>query len=108
MRREFGVNEMVKESSRLKTQVNEVEGIMKETLELVDKFQADLDEANASKLVLENRERSAEDQVALLHRQVLELQAQAEGAQVASTKVVELEAEMQETVAQDGEMFIQG
>lgn len=34
----------------------------------------------------------------LLHRQVLELQAQAEGARAVSTRVVELEVELQDTV----------
>lgn len=45
---------MVKECSRLKTWIDEVEGTIKEILELVDKFQAELNEARASKLVLEN------------------------------------------------------
>lgn len=39
---------------------------MKENLESVDKFQADLDEANTSKLALENRAKTTEDQVAIL------------------------------------------
>lgn len=43
---------------------------MKETLELVDKLQVDLGEANASKLALENRTKSAKDQVAMLQLQV--------------------------------------
>lgn len=45
--------------------------------------------------------------MALLQCQVLELQAQPEGAQAASTRVTELEAELKETMAQGGEMFIQ-
>lgn len=46
--------------------------------------------------------------MALLYRHVLELQVQAEEAQVTSIRVTELEAELQKTVAQGGEMFIQG
>lgn len=41
---------------------------MKEILESMDKLQAELSEANASKLVLENQEKTVEDQVVLLHR----------------------------------------
>lgn len=46
---------LVEECSRLKAQVAEVEGTMKETLESMDKLQADLDEAIASKLGLRIR-----------------------------------------------------
>lgn len=99
LRQEFGTQEadrrlLVKECSRLKTRVDKVEGTMKETLELVDKLQAELDEAHACKLVLENRTKTAEDQVSLLHRQVLDLQAQADEVWATSTRVIELEAEL--------------
>lgn len=78
--REFGAQEtdirlLADECSRLKTRVNEVESTMKETLELVDKLQLELGEVNASKLTLENWEKSVVNQVALLHFQVLELQS---------------------------------
>lgn len=53
----------------------EVEGTMKETLESMDKLQADLDATLPSKLSLKNRAKSVDDQVALLQPQVLELQA---------------------------------
>lgn len=79
---------------------------MKETMEFVNKLQAKLSEANASKLTFESREKAGEDQVALLHRQVLELQAQAEEAPTASSIVAEFEVEFQEMVAQGEEMFI--
>lgn len=79
---------------RLKTWVDEVEGTMKETLESVDKLQADLSDANASNLVLENRAKTVENQMVILQRQVQKLQSQAEEARVASTKIVELEAEL--------------
>lgn len=46
--------------------------------------------------------------MAQLQCQVLELQTQAEGAQAASTRIIELETELKETVAQSGEMFVQG
>lgn len=59
---------MVGECSRLKARVDEVESTMKETLESMDKLQAELSEANASKLFLKNRAKTIEDQVALLHR----------------------------------------
>lgn len=88
-----------KEYSRLKVRVAEVESTMKETLEFVDKLRVDLDEAIALKEGLENWAKSGEDQVTLLQLQVLELQAQAEEVQAASTKVVELEAELKETMA---------
>lgn len=44
-----------------KAQVDKVEGIMKETLESMDKLQADLDEANALKLAPENQAKNVED-----------------------------------------------
>lgn len=50
----------------MKAWVKEVESMMKETLESVDKLQIDLDQANTSKLALENRAKAAEDQVAML------------------------------------------
>lgn len=71
---------------------------MKVILESVVKLQADLDVAHASNLGLESRAKFTEDQVALLQRQVLELQALAEDAQATSIRVAELEAELQETV----------
>lgn len=46
--------------------------------------------------------------MALLHRQVQELQCQAEEAWVASTRIIKLEAKLHETVTQDREMFVQG
>lgn len=66
LRQEFSTKEtnrrlLAEACSRLKAQVNEVEGIMKETLESMDKLQAELNEANASKLVLENQAETAED-----------------------------------------------
>lgn len=70
LRREFGANKtdrklLDEECSTLKARVNEVKVTIKETLELVDKLRVDLDEANASKLGLEDRVKSTEDQVAL-------------------------------------------
>lgn len=67
-----------------------------------------MDGANASKLGLENWAKSSKGEVALLHCQVLDLQAPAERAWATLTRVAELEVELQETVAQGGEMFIQG
>lgn len=52
---------MAKECSRLKAWVAEVEGIIREILESVDKFQADLDEALAFNLGLENQVKSFEN-----------------------------------------------
>lgn len=68
---ELSANEMhrkllAEECSSLKTRFAKVEGTMKETLELVDKFQIDLDAALASNLGLESRAKSAEDEVVLL------------------------------------------
>lgn len=59
LRREFDTQEMdrrllVEESSRLKARVDEVEGTTKETLDSMDKLQAELNKANASKLVVQN------------------------------------------------------
>lgn len=54
----------------MKAQVNEVEDTMKETLESMDKLQANLNEANASKLALETRAKNAEDQMVILQCQV--------------------------------------
>lgn len=42
---------------------------MKETVESVDKLQADLDDANATRLAFENRANTAKDQVAILQCQ---------------------------------------
>lgn len=53
--------------------MTEVENTIKETLESVDKLQANLDEANTSKVALENRAKTVEDQVVILQRQVQEL-----------------------------------
>lgn len=50
---------------------------MKETLESMDKLQANLDKENNSKLVLESQAKTIEDQVAILQCQVQELQSQA-------------------------------
>lgn len=71
LRLEFGANETYRElldeeCSTLKSWMAKVEGAMKETLEFMDKLQVDLDAALASKLGLENRAKSTEDQVALL------------------------------------------
>lgn len=63
-------NLLLEEGQRLKARVNEVEGIIKETLESVDKFQVDLDEANASKATLEIKAKVVEDQVVKFQRQV--------------------------------------
>lgn len=82
--------------------------MMKETLESVDKLQIDLDQANTSKLALENRAKAAEDQVAMLQRQVQELQSQVEENWATSTRIIELEAELQETLAWGGEIFVEG
>lgn len=71
---------LAEECSRLKARVDEVEGTMKETLELVDKLQTDLGEANTSKLALKSREKIFEDEVSMLQCQVQELQSQAEKA----------------------------
>lgn len=73
LRREFGIKKtnrrlLAEERSRLKSRVDEVEGNMKEILESVNKLKAEVNEANASKLVFENRAKTAEDQVTLLHR----------------------------------------
>lgn len=59
LRQEFGAQEtnkklLAKEYSRLKIWVDEVKVTMKETLEFMDKLQAELNEANASNLILEN------------------------------------------------------
>lgn len=67
----FGANKMHKrllteECSSLKTQVGKVEGTIKETLEFMEKLQADLDTALASNLGLKGQTKSFEDQVALL------------------------------------------
>lgn len=112
-RQKFGANKthrelLVEECSNLKTRVVEVEGVMKETLDSVDKLQVDLDAAHASNLGLKSRAKSAKDQVALLQYQVLEFQAQAEKARATSTRVAKLEAKLQDTVAQGEEMFVQG
>lgn len=85
LRQEYRVQETDKtllreECSMLKARVNKVEGTMKEILESMDKLQMDLNEANASKLGLENRAESTEDQMAILQRQVQELQSQAKGS----------------------------
>lgn len=74
----------------------------------MDKLRADLDEALTSKLGLKNRDTSDEDQVILLQCQILELQTKAKEVQAASTRVIELEAELKVTVAQGGEIFVQG
>lgn len=66
---------MAEKCSRLKTQVAEVEGTMKETLESIDNLQTDLNVALAFNLGLEHRAKFFEDQVVLLQQQVLELQA---------------------------------
>lgn len=60
---------------KIEGQVTEIEGTIKETLESVDKLQADLNGALASNQCLKHRAKSTEDQVVLLQRQVLELQA---------------------------------
>lgn len=70
MRREFGAQVMDKnllqeDCSRLKAQIDVVEGTMKETLESVDKLQEDLGEANASMLTLKNWAKGVKDQVAM-------------------------------------------
>lgn len=57
---------------------------------------------------LKHKANSAEEQVVLLQYQVLELKAQADRAQAASTRIAELEAELKKIVAQSGEIFIQG
>lgn len=102
LKREFGINEkhkelLAKECSNLKARVTEIDSAMKEILESVDKFQVDLNAALASNLGLENRAESAENQVALLQHQVLELQALTKGAG-ARARVIELEVELQETM----------
>lgn len=99
---------LVEECSRLKTQVDKVEGTIKETLESVDKLQADLGEADAFKLALENWTISIEDQVSMLQRQVQELQSRVEENRITSNRIAELEVELQETVARGGEMFVEG
>lgn len=90
----------------LKAGVEEVENTMKEMLGSADKLQAYLDEANTLKVTFENQAKTAEDQVAILQCEVQELQSQIQETQVATYKVVELEAELQEMVARGGEMFI--
>lgn len=97
---------MAGKCSRLKALVAEVEGTIKETMEFVDKLQANLDAALTYNLDLENQAKSTKDQVALLQHQVVELQAQAKGARATSTRLVELEAKLKEIVAQGGEIFI--
>lgn len=71
LRQEFEAQEKNKnllqeECLRLKARVEEVETTVKETLEFVDKLQANLDEANISKLAFEDRAKNTEDQVAIL------------------------------------------
>lgn len=51
---------------KIEGQVTEIEGTIKETLESVDKLQADLNGALASNRGLKHREKSPEDQVVLL------------------------------------------
>lgn len=74
LRKEFGVQEtnrnLLQECLRLKAHVMKVENTMKETFESIDKLQVNLDEANSSKLALENQAKNIEDQVAILQRQV--------------------------------------
>lgn len=67
LRREFGTREtdkrlLMEECSRMKVRIDEVEGTIKETLESMDKLPAKLNEANASKLVVEHRAKSVDDQ----------------------------------------------
>lgn len=57
----------------LTTRVDEVEGIMKETLQSIDNLQVDMDVANAAKVNLEGRAKAAEDQVAELQWQIQKL-----------------------------------
>lgn len=78
LRRDFGAQEidrnlLQEECSRMKTQMEEVETIMKETLEFIDKLQVDLVKANNSKFILENRAKMAEEQLAMLQCQVQKL-----------------------------------
>lgn len=61
---------MQEECSRLKAQVEEVEVTMKETLELVNKLQADLGEANTLRLASESRAKATKDLVVILKCQV--------------------------------------
>lgn len=72
---------------------------MRETLESVDKIQADPSRALDSNRGLEYKAKSIEDQVVLLQRQVFELKAQVDKAQAAFARIVELEAELKEIVA---------
>lgn len=85
LRQEFAANEtrrelLAEEYSSLKIRVAKVEGTMKESLESVDKFQADLDTALASNLGLESQTKSAEIKWPCCSSKVLELQAQVEEA----------------------------
>lgn len=52
-----------------------MESTIKETLESVEKLQADVYEANTSKLALKNWAKSVKDQMAILQWQVQELQS---------------------------------
>lgn len=73
LRIEYGAQEIDKnllqeKCSRLKAWVAEMENTMKETLESINKLQADLDEGNAAKASLKNRAQIIEDQVADLQQ----------------------------------------
>lgn len=81
---------------------------MKETLEFVDKLQVNLDKSNAVKTIVEARAKTAEDQVIDLQWRVPELQSQVEKNRTTTKRVVELEAELQQTVARGKKMFFQG
>lgn len=64
--------------------------------------QADLNEANTTKVIIEVRVKTVEDQVADLQWQVQKLQYRTKENRAATNRVAELEVELQETVAGTG------
>lgn len=59
-------------------------------------------------LAFENRAKTVENQVAILQWKVQEQQSQAQEKRATTDRITELEAELQETVAQGGEIFVVG
>lgn len=81
---------------------------MKETLELVDKLQSNLDDAKVQPVDIEGQLRARKKSSALLKEKVKMLEAQAIGAQTFAARVIELEQELKDTMNHRGEMFVEG
>lgn len=112
-RREFGAlkgerNLLLEKGQLLKARVKEVEGTMKETLEFMDKFQSDLDEANATKVALKTEAKAMKDQVAELQWQVQKFQTKAIEKRATDDRVAKLENELKDTMARGGKIFVKG